>query len=70
MTLWMEVEPNELGLPVRVCDTVAELAEKTGVRVNSIYSVISHGKSGRLKHPKFVKVEVEDTEEKCNEEKT
>lgn len=60
MTLWLEVTPDQYSLPVKVCDSVHELAEACGVSANTIYSTISHFKAGRHKTCKFEKVVIED----------
>ncbi|MBQ5589013.1 MAG: hypothetical protein IIU70_02555 [Anaerotignum sp.] len=62
-TIYMEVTPDALSLPVDVADNVKELAEKNGMTGQRIHEMIWHGKTGRTKHPRFVKVEVEEDEQ-------
>ena len=47
----MQVTRDKYELPPAVADTVQELSEMTGVKVQSIYTEIAHGYHG------FVRVE-------------
>ena len=58
--IWMEVTRDEYELPVRIADSVEELAEMCGTSTNTIRSNISHWKKGRLKTCRFRKVEIEE----------
>ena len=58
--IWMEVTRDEFELPIRIADSVEELAEMCGKSVNCIRSDISHWKAGRLKTCRFRKVEIEE----------
>ena len=60
MWLYLEVTQDEYELPVRVADSVGELARKTGLKPASISSEISHRLSGRRPKSRFIRVEVED----------
>lgn len=58
MKLYLEITQDELALPVKVCLSVQELAEKTGLKRNNVESRIS--KSNEYKYPRFIKVEVDE----------
>ena len=62
-TLYLEVTPNNLSLPLRVCDDLIELCEAVGNNKNNIASLISKGKRGKIKHPRYITVVVYDCEE-------
>lgn len=62
MTIYIEVTRDKYELPVRVADTVPELARMTGCSENNIYSTICHYKHRAQKSARFYKVEVEDDE--------
>jgi hypothetical protein len=49
MTLYVKCTKDKYQLPEMVCDSVKELAEKTGVRPGSIASMISKGYGGYYK---------------------
>lgn len=57
--LYMEITQDQYALPVCVCDTVAELARKTGLTQNNIKSQISKGNAGRYRFPRFVSILLE-----------
>ncbi len=56
MTLYMKVTNDEYELPLIVEDSPTRLAERLGLKVNSVTSMISKKRNG------YVKVEVEDEE--------
>ena len=58
--IWMEVTRDEYELPVKIADSVEELAEMCGTSTNTIRSTISHRKKGRLKTCVYRKVEIEE----------
>lgn len=60
MVLWMMVSSDELELPIAVADTATELARMVGVNYNTIYSTISHTKTGQIKKTRYIRVEVDD----------
>ena len=53
---WIEVTRDKFEYPVRVCETVQELAEATGRTVDSIRSMVSHYEAGQVKKPRFKRV--------------
>lgn len=56
MKLYMKVTKDEYELPLIVEDSPTKLAERLGLKVGSVTSMVSKNRSG------FVKVEVEDEE--------
>lgn len=58
--LYMAVTPDEYELPMCVCDTVKEIAEKFNVSRNVVLSSIAHNRSGATTGRKFVRVEIND----------
>ena len=58
--LYMAVTKDRLSLPLAVADSVAELAELRGVKKETIRSLISRGRTGKIKRPGYIVVEVED----------
>jgi CYTH domain-containing protein len=65
--IWMEVTRDEYELPVKIADSVEELAEMCGTSTNTIRSTISHWKKGRLKTCVYRKVEIEEEESERTE---
>lgn len=59
--LWMLVSKDKYELPLMVCDSVAELARRTGSTQNNIYSAISKGKK-RGNRCQYVKVTINEEE--------
>ena len=59
MTLYMEITQDKYQLPLIVADTPKELARLCGVNTQYIWTYLNHVKNGRIKKPKFIKVEVE-----------
>lgn len=64
MTIWMKVTKDKYELPVAVADSASELARKLGCNVYTIYSAMSHVRTGRNKSSIYKKVEIED--ESCS----
>ena len=49
--LYMAVTRDRLSLPLAVADSAAELAELRGVKKETIRSLISRGRTGKIKRP-------------------
>ena len=60
MKIYMAVTKDALSLPLAVADSAAELAELRGVQVETIRSLISRGRTGKIKRPGYIVVEVEE----------
>lgn len=58
--IYMAVTKDALSLPLAVADSVAELAELRGVKKETIRSLVSRGRTGKIKRPGYIVVEVED----------
>lgn len=58
--IYMAVTKDALSLPLAVADSVAELAELRGVKKETIRSLISRGRTGKVKRPGYIVVEVEE----------
>ena len=58
--IYMAVTKDALSLPLAVADSAAELAELRGVQVETIRSLISRGRTGKIKRPGYIVVEVEE----------
>lgn len=58
--IYMAVTKDALSLPLAVADSVAELAEPRGVKKETIRSLISRGRTGKIKRPGYIVVEVEE----------
>lgn len=58
MKYYLEVTKDKYQFPVHICSNVAELSEKSGASISTIYATISRYENGKLKKPRFVKVEV------------
>lgn len=60
MAIWLAVTRDKYEHPVALADSIEELAEMCGVKVNSIYSYMSHAKKsgGRCKY-----IRIEEGEE-------
>lgn len=56
MTLYMMVTKDKYELPLLICDTPQELADKAGVKKRSLLSSLSHKNKG------WARVEVEEDE--------
>lgn len=62
MYLWLKVSQDKYEFPEIIASSVAELADKAGVKVSSIYSAMSHAKHDGWSTP-YRKVYIEDDEE-------
>lgn len=60
MTIWMEVTRDRYELPVAVADSATELAEIVGVKPQSICQSRMRAEKGKLRHQRFIRVEVDD----------
>ena len=60
MKIYMAVTKDALSLPLAVADSAAELAERRGVQVETIRSLVSRGRTGKIKRPGYIVVEVEE----------
>ena len=58
--LWMKVTNDEYELPLAVADTMAELARMTGVKPESLYSIISRDRHGKKHSYSYREVEIND----------
>ncbi len=56
----MAVTPDRFELPLVVCDTAIELANRFGVSINSVKSAILKNQSGKARGAKFIKVEIKE----------
>ena len=63
MILYMKVTRDEYELPLAVADSVEELSRMTGSTEGSIWSTLSHQKTGRIKSGSFKRIEIGDGEE-------
>jgi hypothetical protein len=63
-SLYMKVTLDEYELPLAVADTATELAKMLDIKVNTIYTTMSHYKAGFIKKSPFVKVEFDEKGEK------
>jgi hypothetical protein len=61
--LWLAVTPDEYELPICVEDTAQELANRFGVKKNTIESIVCKGRSGKYSGRKFIKVAIDEREE-------
>lgn len=63
--VWMKVTHDEYELPVAVADSSRELAQICGVKLSSIYSIMSHAKNSYRNYSwsPYIKVRLEDNEE-------
>lgn len=58
--LWMKVTNDEYELPLAVADTMAELARMTGIKPESLYSIISRDRHGKKHSYSYREVEIND----------
>ena len=56
--IYMAVTKDALSLPLAVADSVAELAELRGVKKETIRSLVSRGRTGKIKRPGYIVVDV------------
>ena len=62
ITVWMEVSRDRYALPVIVTESIRDLAKKCHVTENCIYSTVCHGRKGDLKNPRFVRVDLDESD--------
>ena len=58
--LYMVVTSDEYELPLMVCDSARELAEKTGTTKNNVISCIYKQEHGKIKNSRYRRVRNED----------
>lgn len=58
--LWMKVTNDEYELPLAVADTMAELARMTGIKPESLYSIISRERRGKKHTYSYREVDIDD----------
>lgn len=63
MIVYMKVTRDKYELPIAIADTVGELAKMTGASKETIFSNISHQKSGRIKNGSYKRIDIGDVEE-------
>lgn len=63
MKLWLEITNDKYQLPLAVCDSLKELAEKRKVDRSTITIKASRFKTGRLKFSPYITVEIDDEED-------
>lgn len=56
----MEVTQDEYELPVAIADNAHQLAIMRNVSVNTIYSAISHEKSGAYKRSRYKRIVIDE----------
>ena len=54
--VWVAYQSEKPHLPIAVADTANELAQVLGVRKNTIESIASKHRHGKIKRPRFAKV--------------
>lgn len=62
MIVYMKVTRDKYELPIAVADSVRELSRMTGATENSIWSNITHQKTGEIKHGSFKRVDIGEIE--------
>ena len=60
MKVYMEITQDEYQLPLKVAENAYELANMCGVSRSCIYNYISQTNLGRIKNPRYIKVEIDD----------
>lgn len=68
MTLWMKVTKDDYELPLIVCSTLTELANRCGVSKGDISQAISKYTAGKIRHTAYRRVEVFEELEPGDEE--
>lgn len=58
--VYMLISRDEYQLPMAVADSAEALAEMTGASLSTVRSTICKEKQGKLKRPRFVRVEIDD----------
>lgn len=63
--VWMKVTHDKYELPVAVADSSRELAQICGVKLSSIYSIMSHAKNNYRNYDwsPYRKIRLEEDEE-------
>lgn len=62
MIVYMKVTRDKYELPIAIADTVGELSEMTGASKETIFSNISHQKTGLIKKGSFKRVDIGELE--------
>lgn len=60
MTLYMKITTDKYQLPLIVAGDVGELASGCNVNKQYIWTYLNHVKNGKVKNPRFIKVEVDE----------
>ena len=58
--LWMKVTNDEYELPLAVAESAAELARMTGIKPESLYSIISRERRDKKHTYSYREVEIND----------
>lgn len=58
MKVYMMVTGDKYQLPVYIADTAKELSKICGTSTNTIYSIVSKYKHGKIKYPRFICVKI------------
>lgn len=58
--LWMKVTNDEYELPLAVAESAAELARMTGIKPESLYSIISRERHGKKHTYSYREVDIDD----------
>lgn len=58
--LWMKVTNDEYELPLAVAESAAELARMTGIKPESLYSIISRERHGKKRTYSYREVDIDD----------
>lgn len=57
-SLWLLVTEDKYEFPLLICDSLQELAAKTGVKAASIKQSVSRGENGKYKKSKWRRVRI------------
>lgn len=63
MNLYLKVTTDEYELPLAVAGSVRELAKMCDVRIDTIYSSMSHFKHGQIVTSPYRKVEIDSMDD-------
>lgn len=63
MIVWMKVTKDKYQIPLILADSAPELARQCGATINTIRSSASHYKSGRIKYPSYISVDIAESED-------
>lgn len=63
MDVYIEVTRDKFELPIRIADSVKELAKLAGVTPNNVSSAISHYEHRAQKSSRFYRVSIDYSEE-------